>query len=75
MAHVIAKNVWIICDFNGVGDIAKDGTDPQEHRETAKELIAEFHPFGRCLWRRQSIWTITFIVGFCLCCRQTLNII
>lgn len=70
--YVVTEDVLFGADFDRIGDEAKDGTDPQQHGKAAKEVLAEFHPFGRRLRRRQGIGTVAFKDGLGLRCSQAL---
>lgn len=70
--YVVAEHVLFGADFDRVGDKAEDGADPQQHGKAAKEVLAEFHPFGRRLWWRQGVGTVAFKDGLGLRCCQTL---
>ena len=71
--YVIAEDVLFAADLDGVGDEAEDSTDPEQHGESSEEVLAEFHPFGRRLGRRQSIGTVALEDRLGLRHRQTLK--
>ena len=71
-AYVVSEHIGRVADFDGVGDVAEDGSDPEEHREAAKKLFAEFDPFRRRFGRRQGVGSIPLQVGLGLSCGQSL---
>ena len=72
-SYVIAEDVVFAGDFDGVGDEAEDGTDPQQHGESSEEILAEFDPLGRRLGRRQGVGTVALEDRLGLRHRQTLS--
>ena len=70
--HIVSEDIRVLAVFNRVGDVTEDGTNPQKHRETTKELLAKFDPFRRRFGRSKAIGPIAFQVGLGLLRRQTL---
>lgn len=44
--------------MDSVGEEAKESTDPEQHREATKQLLAELDPLGRLPRRRERIRSI-----------------
>ncbi len=72
--YIVTQGIWIVSHFNSVSNVAENGTNPQEHRETTEELFAEFHPFRCGLWRREGVGAVLFKVALGLSCGQSLRI-
>lgn len=45
---------------DAVGEEAEERAEPEEHGETAEQVLAEFHPLGHGLGRRESVRTVAF---------------
>ena len=72
-SYVVAEDVLFAADFDGVGEEAEDGTDPQQQRESTEEVLAELDPLGRHLGRRQRVGPVTLENRLGLCHCQTLQ--
>lgn len=73
--YVVAEDILFGADFDRIGDEAKDGSDPEKHGKSAKEVLAKFHPFRRRFRRRQGIGAVALKDGLSLRCSQALQII
>ena len=63
MAHVISKDIIRSTSLDTVGNETEDGTDPQQHGETSKELLQKLDPFGHRFGRCQGVGTVSLQIS------------
>ena len=71
--YIVSSGILVASCLDTVGDEAKDGTHPQQQRETAEQLLAELDPLGSGLWRRQLVGAVTLQEALRLLHSQTLK--
>lgn len=71
--QIVVGRLFAGARLNGVGDEAEHGADPQQHRETAKQVLAEFDPFGCLFGRGQCVRTVALQVLLGLGVTKTLR--
>jgi len=59
-AYVVFGRFLYLGQLDGVGHEAENGTNPQQHGETPKELLAKFDPFWSRLGGRKRVRPIAF---------------
>lgn len=64
--HVVFGGVLTEIQLDTEGHEAKNGTSPQEEREAAKQLLAEFDPFWSGSGRGQCIGSVSSQDFLCL---------
>ena len=73
--YVVARRIFWCGGLYRVGYEAEDRSDPQEDRESAKQLFAELDPLGDRLGRTEHVWSVAVeYLASTLCCQALYDI-